>query len=84
MCVLIITIGVVVYYYILDADHKKESDKIAKMEANHNRELQQLEAIRAQTTPCQAGTYTDPRSCYNDSGFTCSWNEMAKRCDQKS
>lgn len=82
-CVLIITIIVVIYYYVLDAEHKKEEDKIKKMEMNHQRELQQLEIIRSQTMPCQAGTFTDPRSCYNDSNFTCSWNEIAKRCDQK-
>lgn len=84
VCMFIITFGVVFYYYVLDAEHRRELDKINKMEALHNKELQQLETLRSQTVPCQIGNFTDPRSCYIDSGFECSWNELAKRCDQKA
>lgn len=80
----IITFGSVFYYYILDAEHRKELEKINKIESHHIKELQRLEFLRSQTKPCNAGNFTDPRSCYNESGFTCSWNELAKRCDQKS
>lgn len=83
LCILLlVTIAVLVYYFIQEGKHKKELEKINRMEVAYKQDQQRLESIRSQTTPCQAGTYTDPRSCYMDSGYTCSWNEQSRRCDQ--
>lgn len=82
--ILIITIVILIYYYLLEEDHRKELEKISKMEIANRRELQQMAYIRSQSNPCSVGDFHDPRSCYVDSNYACSWNELAKRCDQKS
>lgn len=84
LCLLAITVLVLVYYYMLESEHKKELEKINRLEIENKREQQQLEMIRSETVPCQAGSFMDPRSCYYNSGYTCTWNELAKRCDQKA
>lgn len=81
---LIVTVIILVYYYLQEEDHRKELEKINRMEIANRKEQQQMAYIRAQTTPCNAGNFMDPRSCYVDSGYSCAWNEVAKRCDQKA
>jgi len=75
---------VLIYYYLQEEDYRKELEKINRMEMTNRKQQQQLAYIRSQTTPCEAGTFLDPRSCYLNSEFTCTWNELAKRCDQKA
>lgn len=82
--ILIITIIILVYYYWQEKDHTVELEKINKMEIANRRELHQLKYIRSQSVPCRAGEFSDPRSCYIDSNYACSWNDRAKRCDQKT
>lgn len=84
LCVLVITVVVLVYYYVLEADHKHELEKVNKLESQHKRAQHDLEVARSRTTPCTSGNFTDPRSCYVDSGYACSWNDLTKRCDQKA
>lgn len=81
---LVVTVGFLIYYYLQEDNHKKELEKINRMEIANRKEQQQMAYIRSQTVPCVSGTFNDPRSCYVDSGYTCSWNEIAKRCDQKT
>lgn len=79
--VLVISIGVIVYYYLQENKHKQELEKINKIEQAFRKEQLELETLRAQTTPCPVGNFTNPRSCYIDSNYTCSWNDITKRCD---
>jgi len=81
---LIATVVISVYYYLQEDNHRRELEKINRMEIANRKEQQQMAYIRSQTTPCISGNFSDPRSCYIDSGYTCAWNEVAKRCDQKS
>ena len=82
--IIIVTIIVLWYYYVQEKNHRIEIDKINKLEYMHDREKNQLEQIRSQTEPCTVGLYNDPRSCYFESGYKCSWNENAKRCDLRN
>ncbi len=81
--ILVVTVVILVYYYLQEEDHRKELEKINRMEIANRREQQQMAYIRSQSTPCNAGDFADPRSCYVNSGYACAWNEAAKRCDQK-
>lgn len=80
---IVITIVVLIFYYVQEADYKKEIEKLSKLENQKRLELQQLELLRSQTKPCQAGNFLSPRSCYIDSGYSCSWNELTDRCEAK-
>jgi uncharacterized protein YneF (UPF0154 family) len=82
-CIIAITIGVIIYYYVKSAEHKKELEKIARVEAQMAQQELELEKLRSQTIVCPVGTFLTPRSCYEDSNYTCSWNEVTKRCEQK-
>lgn len=81
--VLIITVISLIYYYLQEEDHMKELEKINKMEMENRKELEQIAYFRSKSVPCSAGNFTDPRSCYIDSDYTCTWNSLAKRCDKK-
>lgn len=81
--ILFVTVTILIYYYIQEEDHKKELEKIARLELANRKEQQQMSYIRSQSSPCNVGNFTDPRSCYIESGYTCVWNEIGKRCDQK-
>jgi hypothetical protein len=82
-CLIIITILAIAYYYVLDSEHKKELAKINKLEILNMKEQQELDIIRSETIPCQSGNFTDPKTCYYNSDYNCSWNEKGRRCDQK-
>lgn len=83
-CIIAITIGVIIYYYVKSAEHKKELEKIARVEAKMIQQEMELDKLRASTVVCPAGTFLTPRSCYEDSNYTCSWNEVTQRCEQKT
>jgi len=80
---IIITIIILIYYFMQDADYQREMIKINKIERRDNLAKQELELIRSQTVPCLVGDFQNPRSCFIDSGYSCSWNERAKRCDAR-
>ena len=82
--IIVITVIVLIYYYTQESDYKREIEKINKLENMKWREQRELEMIRSQTTPCQVGDFRSPRSCYIDSGYACTWNELANRCDAKN
>lgn len=66
-----------------ESEYQHELEKINKLEDKYTLEKGQLDFIRSQTKTCQVGDFKNPRSCYFDSGYQCSWNDLAKRCDQK-
>ena len=70
------------YYFTMESSYRQELEKINKLESKYSLEKEQLDFIRAQTKPCQVGDFNSPRSCYIESGYQCSWNDPAKRCDQ--
>ena len=75
---------IVLYLYILsEHEHKKELEKIKQLEIKLDEEQKQLELIRSKTTPCSISDLNDPKSCYHNSNYTCTWNYEAKRCDMK-
>mgnify|MGYP006413104061 CR=1 FL=1 len=79
----VVTIIIVIYYYFQEKNHRQELEKIEKMERNDVQRKQEMKVIRAKSTPCNVGNYSDPRSCYFDSGYQCKWNEIGNRCDKK-
>lgn len=81
--IIIITIIIGIHYYIQECDYRLEMDKIIQLEAEYAKKQKELEFIRSQTVPCHKPNLNTPRSCYIDSGYLCSWNEMAQRCDKK-
>ena len=83
LVIIIVTAVIIMYYYIQEVNHQKEIDKINRIESINKRENGRLDEIRAKTTPCQVGDFDNPRSCYFESGYACSWNDQAKRCDSK-
>jgi hypothetical protein len=83
LSIIVITVIVLIYYYIQEADYKREIEKIDKLENMRWRDQRELEMIRSQTMPCPFGNFRSPRSCYFDSGYACTWNDLANRCDAK-
>lgn len=83
LVVIVITAIIIFYYYSQEQDYQKEIDKISQIEDKYKRESSELDFIRMQSLPCQIGDFKTPRSCYIDSGYACTWNDMAKRCDMK-
>jgi hypothetical protein len=74
---------VLIYYYNQEAEYRKEIDKINKLENQKRLQQLQLSLIKAESTPCPVGNFTSPRSCYIDSGYSCTWNDVINRCDSK-
>jgi hypothetical protein len=79
---IIITLIITVYYFIKQNDYYQEIEKIKRLEIIENENKKRLERLRTHTKPCNEN-YKDPRSCFFNSGFTCSWNELTKRCEIK-
>jgi len=83
LAIMTITVIILIYYYSQEADYKRELDKIDRLEKKQFARQRELEIIRTQTMPCQMGNFTTPKSCYFDSGYACTWNELTNRCDSK-
>lgn len=79
---IIITLIITVYYFIKQNDYYQEIEKIKRLELIENENKKRLERLRSHTKPC-IGDYKNPRTCFFDSGFMCSWNELTKRCEIK-
>jgi hypothetical protein len=79
---MIITILIIIYYFIKQNDYYQEIEKIKRLEALKKKKNIRLKRLRTHTKPC--GTYyKDPKSCFFNSGFSCSWNELTDRCEKK-
>lgn len=83
-CIIAITIGVIIYYYVKSTEHKKELDKIDQIEKKMAQQETELQKARALTVVCPIGTFLTPNSCYENSNYTCSWNEVTQRCEPKT
>lgn len=81
--IFLLTIVIVIYYYSQESDYKKEIEKIDRLESMRRRDQQELDIIRLQSMPCPYGNFKTPRSCYFESGYLCTWNDIAQRCDAK-
>ena len=79
----LVALTVIAIYMINERDHRREMEKIRRLEAKIEKEKRDLEHVRSQTDPCPVTGLTDPRSCYLQSNYRCSWNELGKRCDLK-
>jgi len=83
--IIAITVGVLIYYYIQQMKHLKELEKIAAIEIKQAKADRELEALRSLTNPCPSTTvYKDPRTCYVESNYTCSWSDATQRCEANS
>lgn len=81
---LIIFIIAIFYIYIYIRkyeDHKTQLDKIKRIEESNILKQEELSALSTKTFPCDKNL-TDPRSCYFDSAYACTWNEEIQRCDR--
>lgn len=79
--ILIITFIVLICYYLQQAQYQREMDKIVFLELEMTRRNKELDQIRSMTTICPVPNLSAPRDCYINSGYTCSWNDVANRCD---
>ena len=79
----IITVIIVISCVANERDYNKEIDKIRMLEEKRRKQEFDIEQKRKLTTPCPTPNLTNPKSCYLDSDYMCSWNELANRCDQK-
>ena len=77
--IILITVSVIIFYILGAMDHKHEIEKIKLLEDKYK----ELNNIRSKTIPCPITGLDDPKSCYFDSKYNCSWNEDARRCDLK-
>ena len=81
--VIIITLFMISYFVYQERLHSIEIEKIKRLEKKCIEEEEKLEEIRSKSTPCPIKNLKNPRKCYFDSNYKCSWNESAKRCDLK-
>lgn len=79
----IVTIMVIYFYMINERDHRAELEKIERLERSDMIRSRELEIIRSQTEKCPIEGLNTPRSCYFNSNYQCSWNDLAERCDKK-
>lgn len=81
--VIIITTIIAILYVRSVIQHNFEIEKIESIEKNKRDIQDQINIIRLRTTKCPFYTENNPRSCYFDSRYKCSWNDEAQRCDLK-
>ena len=82
IALVIATLIMFVLYVMGQIEHKKELQKIRDLEAQTKKNNDELQKIRSRTTACPVPNLNTPRSCYFDSGYSCSWNIDEKRCDE--
>jgi hypothetical protein len=80
--IVMITFIIVVIYVRSVTTHNAEIEKIESIEKRDRLAQAELDIIRSKTKKCPYFTEDNPRSCYFDSKYRCSWNEVTKRCDQ--
>lgn len=81
--VIMITLICIILYIRSVTEHNLELEKIASIETKNRLEQRELDIIRGRTKKCPYYTQNNPKSCYFDSRYRCSWNEEARRCDIK-
>ena len=81
--VLTITIIFLVLYLNNEKKHTMELKKIELIEAQMKKKKDDLINKRLKTIPCPVSNLNQPRNCYFDSNYTCSWNNETERCEKK-
>ena len=81
--IIVITIFIVLHYMTKNNEHDDEMKKILLIESIDKKKNNALEKLRKNTQACPMGNFNDPRSCYTNSDFQCSWNLKTKRCETK-
>ena len=79
--IILVTLFVIAIFMVNEKAHREELNKIRHLERVRNDEIDKLNTIRMRSTPCPVSRLEDPRTCYFQSNYRCSWNEDAKRCD---
>ena len=79
--IIFITLIFVLKYLTSVSNYNYELDRIDILERELLKKNRQIRMARSQTIRCPNITLKTPRSCYIDSNFTCSWNEVAERCN---
>lgn len=83
LVIILVTIVVIIFYYNQQISYRAEIERIKKLEDKYQKENDEIDFIRKQSMACPYGDFKTPRSCYFDSDYACSWNDLAKRCDAK-
>lgn len=81
--IILLTCALFGVFFYKNAEHQKELDKIKNLEVKQEDKQRKINEIRKNGNPCPIPNLNDPRSCYIDSNYRCSWNESAERCDLK-
>ena len=81
--IFIITILIIIMYIRSEKLHNLELKKINGIENKIKIKQQLLKQKRDKTIECPFKNLNDPRSCYFQSDYTCSWNEETERCEKK-
>lgn len=76
-----VTLIIIIIYLVRERKHHAEIAKINRLEKEYALEQERLNKIRLRTNPCHIKNLNDPRSCYFQSNYRCTWNERAERCD---
>ena len=79
--IVIITLIVVLYYYNQESKYKRELQRIASLEDQMKQEEAKINSLKSLSQPCSIPNLNDPRSCFVNSNYTCTWNTAINRCD---
>lgn len=79
--IIIITCIIIYTYIYYDSRYIIELEKIKYLELKKRIRDNELSEIRKLTKACPVENLNNPRKCYFDSNYKCSWNEKAERCD---
>jgi uncharacterized membrane protein YvbJ len=79
--IIIITIFVLIYYFIKKNEHEEQLRKIDLLELIEKKKKDDLEKLRKYTEKCPYGNFDNPRECYLGSDNRCSWNIKTHRCE---
>ena len=81
---IIILILVAVFIFIKQySDYEYQIEKINNLEKKRENKDKKIEYYRDKTKPCHIENLNNPRSCYFNSNYKCSWSEKANRCNKK-
>jgi len=81
--IIVVTLIVLYLYFTNEQEHRREMDKIERLERKFYEKERELDFVRSRTTPCPIPGLDTPRKCYIDSNYLCTWNDLANRCDRK-
>jgi amino acid permease len=75
---IVIILFAMYYYYNRQIIYANEMKKIEELE----KEYEHIEKLKKETKECKITNLTDPRSCFVNSNYNCSWNKVINRCDE--